>query len=157
MKSLEFELVLANGTVYSQKGKCYAVDRSVDVRTGTIRFEAIFPNPGNILRPGQFARLRATTEIRKGALLVPQEAVTELQGNYQVAVVTSDNKASIRPVKVGDRFGAMWEIKEGVDPGEKVVVQGIQKVREGAPVIAKRWMSPAETSALAEAHKPKHP
>jgi RND family efflux transporter MFP subunit len=93
-KSLEFELVLANGAVYSQKGKFYAVDRNVDVKTGTIRFEAIFPNPGNILRPGQFARVRATTETRKGALLIPQEAVTELQGNYQVAVVTSDNKAA---------------------------------------------------------------
>ena len=126
LKSLEFELVLANGAVYSQKGKFYAVDRNVDVKTGTIRFEAIFPNPGNILRPGQFARVRATTETRKGALLIPQEAVTELQGNYQVAVVTSDNKASIRPVKVGDRFGPMWEIKDGLQAGEKVVVQGVQ-------------------------------
>jgi membrane fusion protein (multidrug efflux system) len=101
--------------------------------------------------------VRATTETRKGALLVPQEAVTELQGNYQVAVIGSDNKASIRPVKVGDRFGAMWEITEGVEPGEQVVVQGIQKVREGAPVTAKRWMPPAETPALAEADKSKHP
>jgi RND family efflux transporter MFP subunit len=117
LKSLEFELVLANGSIYPQKGTFYAVDRNVDVKTGSIRFEATFPNPGNILRPGQFARIRATTEIRKGALLVPQEAVTELQGNYQVAVIGSDNKASVRPVKVGDRFGAMWEVKEGVEPG----------------------------------------
>jgi RND family efflux transporter MFP subunit len=157
VKSVEFELVLANGSVYPQKGKFYAVDRNVDVKTGSIRFETTFPNPGNILRPGQFGRVRATTEIRKGALLVPQEAVTELQGNYQVAVIGSDNKASIRPVKVGDRFGAMWEITEGVEPGEQVVVQGIQKVREGAPVTAKRWMPPAETPALAEADKSKHP
>src|SRR6266850_2453193 len=93
----------------------------------------------------------------KARLLVPQEAVTELQGNYQVAVIGTDNKASIRPVKVGDRFGAMWEIKEGVDPGEKVVVQGIQKVREGGPVTAKNWMPPAEAPALAKADKPKQP
>jgi RND family efflux transporter MFP subunit len=157
LKSVEFELVLANGSIYPQKGKFYALDRNVNVQTGSIRFEATFPNPGNILRPGQFARLRATTETRKGALLVPQEAVIELQGNYQVAVIGSDNKANIRPVKIGDRFGAMWEIKEGVEPGEKVVVQGIQKVREGAPVMAKRWMPPAETPTVAEADKPKNP
>jgi RND family efflux transporter MFP subunit len=157
LKSLEFELVLANGSIYPQKGTFYAVDRNVDVKTGSIRFEATFPNPGNILRPGQFARIRATTEIRKGALLVPQEAVTELQGNYQVAVIGSDNKASVRPVKVGDRFGAMWEVKEGVEPGEQVVVQGIQKVRDGAPVVAKRWTHPAETPGVAETDKPKHP
>jgi membrane fusion protein (multidrug efflux system) len=157
LKRVEFELVLANGSIYPQKGKFYALDRNVNIQTGSIRFEATFPNPGNILRPGQFARLRATTEIRKGALLVPQEAVTELQGNYQVAVIGGDNKASIRPVKVGERFGAMWEIKEGVEPGEKVVVQGIQKVREGAPVVAKRWIPPAETPALVETDKPKHP
>ncbi|PYJ41818.1 MAG: efflux transporter periplasmic adaptor subunit [Verrucomicrobia bacterium] len=157
LKRLEFELVLANGSIYPQKGKFYALDRNVNIQTGSIRFEATFPNPGNVLRPGQFARIRATTETRKGALLVPQEAVTELQGNYQVAVIGSDNKASIRPVKVGDRFGAMWEIKEGVEPGDKVVVQGIQKIREGAPVVAKRWMPPAETPTVAEADKPKNP
>jgi membrane fusion protein (multidrug efflux system) len=157
LKRVEFELVLANGSIYPQKGKFYALDRNVNIQTGSIRFEATFPNPGNILRPGQFARLRATTEIRKGALLVPQEAVTELQGNYQVAVIGGDNKASIRPVKVGERFGAMWEIKEGVEPGEKVVVQGIQKVRDGAPVVAKRWIPPAGTPALVETDKPKHP
>ncbi len=157
IKSVEFELVLANGSIYPQKGKFYALDRNVNVQTGSIRFETTFPNPGNILRPGQFARIRATTETRKDALLVPQEAVTDLQGNYQVAVIGSDNKASIRPVKVGDRFGAMWEIKEGVEPGEKVVVQGIQKVREGAPVVAERWTPPAQTPALAETDKPNHP
>ena len=155
VKSLEFELVLANGAVYSQKGKFYAVDRNVDVKTGTIRFEAIFPNPGNILRPGQFARVRATTETRKGALLIPQEAVTELQGNYQVAVVTSDNKASIRPVKVGDRFGPMWEIKDGLQAGEKVVVQGVQKVHDEEPVTAKPWIPPAGTPTIVGATGPK--
>jgi membrane fusion protein (multidrug efflux system) len=157
LKSLEFELVLANGSIYSQKGKFYAIDRNVDVRTGSIRVEAIFPNPGNILRPGQYGRVRTTTDTKKDALLVPQEAVTEVQGNYQVAVIGGDNKASIRPVKVGDRFGAMWEIKEGVDSGERVVVQGIQKVRDGAPVTAKPWMPPAETPTLAVAGKPKQP
>jgi membrane fusion protein, multidrug efflux system len=157
LKSVEFELVLANGAVYPQRGKFYAVDRNVDVQTGAIRFEAIFPNAENILRPGQFARVRATTETRKGALLVPQEAVTELQGNYQVAVIGSDNKASIHPVKVGDRFGAMWEIKEGVDPGEKVVVQGVQKVQDGALVTAKPWTPPAGTPAIVDTTGPKQP
>ena len=147
-ESLEFELVLAGGSVYSQKGKFCSVDRNVDVKTGSIRFEATFPNPGNILRPGQFGRVRATTDTKEGALLVPQRAVRELQGSYQVAVISSDSKASMRPVKVGERFGQMWKIKEGLKPGEKVVVEGLQKVHEGAPVTAKPWIPPEGTPVV---------
>ena len=106
----------------------------MDVRTGTLRLEGRFPNPGNILRPGQFARVRAITKSRNGALLVPQRAVTELQGNYQVAVVGNDNTVSIRSVKVGERVGTEWIIEEGLKPGEKVVAEGTQRVKAGMTV-----------------------
>jgi RND family efflux transporter MFP subunit len=157
LRNFEFELILANGAVYPQKGKFYALDRNVDARTGSIRFEVTFPNPGNILRPGQFGRTRVVYDTKKAALLVPEEAVTELQGSYQVAVVGDDNKASIRPVKVGQRFGGMWEITEGVKPGERVIVQGAQKVQEGAAVTAKLWAPPTQTPAATDADKPQQP
>jgi RND family efflux transporter MFP subunit len=159
LKNYEFELILANGAVYPHKGKFYALDRSVDVKTGSIRFEVTFPNPGNILRPGQFGRTRVVSDTKKGALLVPEEAVTELQGNYQIAVVSGDNKVSIRPVKVGERLGGMWEITEGLKPGERVIVQGAQRVREGAVVTAKPWVPPTQTPAPAATvpDKPKQP
>ena len=157
LRNFEFELILGNGAVYPQKGKFYALDRNIDARTGSIRFEVTFPNPGNLLRPGQFGRVRVVYDTRKGALLVPEEAVTELQGNYQVAVVGDDNKVSIRPVKVGQRFGGMWEITEGVKPGERVIVQGAQKVQEGTAVTAKLWTPPAQTPAAAAADKPEQP
>ena len=157
LKDLEFDLILANGSSYSQKGKFYALDRNIDVKTGSIRFEVTFPNPGDILRPGQFGRVRTTTETRKGALLVPQEAVTELQGSYQVAVVGDDNKVSVRPVKVGERFGVLWEITVGMKPGEKVVVQGAQKARDGAPVTTKAWVPPAPTPSPAATDQTKQP
>jgi membrane fusion protein (multidrug efflux system) len=115
-----------------------------------VLIETLFPNSGNILRPGQFARVRAVTKTQKGALLVPQRAVAELQGSYQVAVVGTDHKAEIRPVKVGERVGQLWLIEKGLKPGDRVVVEGIQKVREGMPVEAKPW--PASTPA-AEAPK----
>jgi membrane fusion protein (multidrug efflux system) len=157
LRNFEFELILGNGAVYPQKGKFYALDRNIDARTGSIRFEVTFPNPGNLLRPGQFGRVRVVYDTRKGALLVPEEAVTELQGNYQVAVVGDDNKASIRPVKVGQRFGGMWEITEGVKPGERVIVQGAQKVQEGTAVTAKLWAPPTQTPAATAADKPQQP
>jgi membrane fusion protein, multidrug efflux system len=157
LRNFEFELILANGAVYPHKGKFYALDRSVDVKTGSIRFEVTFPNPGNILRPGQFGRTRVVYYTKKGALLVPEEAVTELQGGYQVAVVGDDDKVSIRPIKVGERFGGMWEITEGLKPGERVIVQGAQKVREGAVVTPKPWVPPAQTPAAAVPDKPKQP
>src|SRR5438552_11165739 len=137
IKSLDFELILGNGSVYPQKGKFYALDRNLDTKTGSIRYYVTFPNPGNILRPGQFGKVRFVADMKKGAMVLPQEAVTELQGSYQVAVVDENNKVSIRPVKMGERIGAMWEITEGLKPGDKVVVQGLQKAREGAQVTAK--------------------
>src|ERR1700731_255657 len=140
--ALSGQLVLADGSVWPQKGKFSVAGRQVDARTGTVLIETLFPNPENILRPGQFARVRAVTKTQKGALLVPQRAVAELQGSYQVAVVSADNKAEIRPVKVGERVGQMWLIEEGLKPGDRVVVEGIQKVREGMPVDAKPWVSP---------------
>jgi RND family efflux transporter MFP subunit len=144
IRSLEFELILGNGTVYPHKGKFYALDRSLDVKTGSIRYEVTFPNPGDILRPGQFGKVRFVADMKKGAIVVPQEAVNELQGSYQVAVVSDDNKVSIRPVKMGERIGALWEVTNGLKPGDKVVVQGVQKVREGAPVAVKEWTPPAD-------------
>ena len=139
-------LILADGSTYPYKGEIAFADRQVDVKTGTIRVAAIFPNPGNLLRPGQFARIRAATKVRQGALLVPQRAVTELQGSYQVAVVVPDNKINIRPVKVAERIGSLWIITEGLKPEERVVAEGIQKVREGMLVVPK----PAESSTKAE-------
>jgi RND family efflux transporter MFP subunit len=144
VKSLDFELMLSNGEVYPHKGKFYALDRSLDVRTGSIRYEVTFPNPEHILRPGQFGKVRFVADMKKGAMVVPQEAVNELQGSYQVAVVDENNKVSIRPVKMGERIGAMWEVTEGLKPGDKVVVQGIQKAREGAQVTVKEWTPPSD-------------
>ena len=139
-KQLQFELILADGSVYPQKGEFFATERSIDPRTGAYRVAAIFPNPTNFLRPGQFARIRVQSDLRKGVVLVPQRAVTELQGIYQVAVVGPDNKASIRPVKVGERIDTSWIVEQGMRSGERVVVEGVQKVREGMLVVAKPWV-----------------
>ena len=144
IKSLDFELILSSGSVYPQKGKFYALDRNLDTRTGSIRYYVTFPNPGNILRPGQFGKVRFVADMKKGAMVIPQEAVNELQGSYQVAVVDENNKVSIRPVKMGERIGAMWEVTDGLKPGDKVVVQGIQKAREGSTVTVKEWTPPAD-------------
>ena len=144
IKTLDFELILGNGEVYPHKGKFYALDRSLDVKTGSIRYYVTFPNPGNVLRPGQFGNVRFVADMKKGAMVVPQEAVNELQGSYQVAIVGDDNKVSIRPVKMGERIGAMWEVTEGLKAGDKVVVQGLQKAREGSTVTVKDWTPPAD-------------
>src|SRR5262245_11426925 len=130
-RELALELILADGALYPHKGRFSFADRSVDVKTGTLRLEGLFPNPGNILRPGQFARVRAITTTKKGALLIPQRAVTELQGSYQVAVVGSDNKVSIRAVKVGELVGTEWIIDEGLKPGDRVVAEGVQRAKAG--------------------------
>ena len=156
IKSLEFELILGDGKVYPQKGTFYALDRNLDPKTGSIRYYVIFPNPGNILRPGQFGKVRFVADMKKGALVVPQEAVNELQGNFQVAVVDQNNKVSIRPVKMGERIGAMWEVTEGLKPGDKVVVQGLQKAREGSTVTAKDWTPPAD-ALVSKADQQKKP
>jgi RND family efflux transporter MFP subunit len=144
LKSLEFQLILGNGEVYPQKGKFYALDRSLDPRTGSIRYEVTFANPGGTLRPGQFGKVRFVADMKKGAMVIPQEAVTELQGSYQVAVVGDDNKVSIRPVQMGQRIGTMWEVTQGLKPGDRVVVQGVQKAREGSAVTVKEWSRPAD-------------
>ena len=155
VKALQFELILGNGEVYPHKGKFYALDRSLDVKTGSIRYYVTFPNPGNVLRPGQFGNVRFVADMKKGAMVVPQEAVNELQGSYQVAVVDQNNKVSIRPVKMGERIGAMWEVTEGLKPGDKVVVQGLQKAREGSTVVVKDWTPPPD--ALVSKSDPQKP
>ncbi len=140
-KRLELELILADGATYPHKGQFFVADREVNVQTGAIRLAGLFPNPGTVLRPGQYGRVRAVTSHTEGALLVPQRAVTELQGGYQVAVVDSENKITIRPVKVGQRIGPMWIIDEGLHPGERVVVEGVQKVRPGQLVHPKPFVA----------------
>ena len=140
------DLILADGTHYSEKGWVLLTDRQVDVTTGSIRIVSAFPNPKNILRPGQFGRVRAATTTRQGALVIPQRAVTELQGTYQVAVVGSDNKVNIRLVKVGERVGTLWIIEDGLKPGERVIVEGVQKVRGGVTVNPKPIAATGEGS-----------
>ena len=141
-RELELQLVLADGTVYSHKGRFYVADRQVNVETGTIRLAGLFPNPGNVLRPGQYGRVRAVIDIRRKALLVPQRAVTELQGRYQIAVVDSASKVSIRPVTVGERSGSMWIIESGLKPGEQVVVEGLQQVKPDLIVKPQPFVAP---------------
>jgi RND family efflux transporter MFP subunit len=136
-KNLRLELILANGSTYAHTGTFYFADRQVNESTGAIRLAGLFPNPGNVLRPGGYGKVRAAVRVQQDALLVPQRAVTELQGGYQVAVVDGENKVSIRMVKVGDRVGNRWVIAEGLKRGERVVAEGIQKVRPGMPVNPK--------------------
>jgi membrane fusion protein (multidrug efflux system) len=133
-REIPLEMVLADGRIYPYKGRFSLADRQVDVKTGTIKLAAFFRNPGNYLRPGQFGKIRAQDKVKRGALLVPQRAVTELQGSYQVAVVGADNKVDVRMVKVGERVGSLWVIDEGLKPGEKVVAEGVQKVRQAMVV-----------------------
>lgn len=130
------ELILADGSIYEHRGSVEVLGREVDVRTGTIQMEGYFPNEDNFLRPGQFAKIRAVVRWEKGALLVPQRAVNETQGTYQVAVVGPDSTVSIRAVQVGERSGNLWVIRKGVESGERVIVEGIQKVRGGVTVKA---------------------
>lgn len=144
---LELQMILADGALYSHRGKFLVADREVNLQTGTLRLQGLFPNPGNILRPGQFARVRAITKTIKGALLIPQRAVTELQGSFQVAVVGNDNKVSIRQVKVGERSGSMWIIEEGLKPGERVVAEGTQKVRPNLVVDPQPFVATSPASA----------
>jgi len=145
-KGLRLELILADGTVYSHIGSFYFADREVNQGTGAIRVAGLFPNPGNLLRPGQYGRVRTSIRTKQSALLVPQRAVTELQGAYQVAVVDSENKIAIRTVTPSDKVGAQWIIDDGLKPGERVVAEGVQKVRAGMPVVPKSYAAPAETS-----------
>ncbi|MFL6215928.1 MAG: efflux RND transporter periplasmic adaptor subunit [Blastocatellia bacterium] len=146
VKKVELELVLSDGTVYPHKGQFYMADRNVDQKTGSIKLAGLFPNPGNALRPGEYGRVRAIISTRAGAMLVPQRAVTELQGGYRVAVVGPDNKVSIRPIRVGERVGSMWIIEDGLKAGETVVAEGTQKVRPDMVVTPKPF-----TASTAEA------
>ncbi len=152
------ELTLADGNVYPQRGTFSLADRQVDLRTGTITVQSLFPNPDNMLRPGQYAKIRVAAETRKGAMLVPQQAVQQLQGSHQIAVVGEGNKVDIRavkvgeqvPVKVGEQVGNMWIITQGLNPGEQIVVSGVQKVKAGMVVNPKpfvRESAPAKTVA----------
>jgi membrane fusion protein (multidrug efflux system) len=136
-KSLRLALILADGTTYTHEGSVYFADRQVNQSTGAIRIAGLFPNPGNILRPGGYGKVRAAIRVQEGALLVPQRAVSELQGGYQVAALDNENKVSIRTVKVGDRVGAQWIITDGLKRGERVVAEGVQKVRTGMLVNPK--------------------
>jgi membrane fusion protein (multidrug efflux system) len=136
-KNLRLQLILADGSTYPYEGSFYFADRQVNEGTGAIRIAGLFRNPNNILRPGGYGKVRAVIRLQQGALLVPQRSVSELQGGYQVAVVGGDDKVSIRTVTVGDRVGTQWIIAEGLNPGERVVAEGVQKVRQGAHVSPK--------------------
>jgi membrane fusion protein (multidrug efflux system) len=136
-ESLRLDLILADGSTYPHQGTFYFEDRQVNESTGAIRIAGLFPNPGNILRPGGYGKVRAAIRVQQDALLVPQRAVSELQGGYQVAVVDGENKVSIRAVNVGDRVGAKWIVSEGLKPADRVVVEGVQKVRPGMRVNPK--------------------
>jgi len=138
-KNLHLQMILADGSTYPHEGKFFFADRQVNESTGAIRIAGLFPNPGNILRPGGYAKVRAVIRVQHNALVVPQRAVTELQGGYQVAIVDADNKAEIRTVQVGDRVGSDWVINGGLKPGDRVVAEGVQKVRQGAPVTPKPY------------------
>jgi membrane fusion protein, multidrug efflux system len=141
------QIVLADGTLYPHQGKFSAVDRDVDQQTGTIRLAALFPNPNNILRPGGFVRVRVTVRDIQGALLVPQRAVNELQTSYEIGVVGGENKVEIRSVKVGDRVGSLWVIEDGIKQGDRVIVEGVQKVRAGDVVKPMPWTPSTATKA----------
>jgi membrane fusion protein (multidrug efflux system) len=137
LNRLEWQLRLSDGSIYPHKGHFYALDRQVDVRTGAILVKVEFPNPGNVLRPGGFGNISTVVRVQKNALLVPQRAVKELQGGYLVAVIGDGNKVNIRPIKVGPRVDTMWIVDEGLKPGDRIVAEGVQKVREGMEVQPK--------------------
>jgi len=147
MHKLEWKLQLADGSTYAQTGRFYALDRQVDLRTGAILVQIQFPNPGNFLRPGGFGRISSVVRLQQGALLVPQRAVSESQGGYLVAVVGSDNKASVRAVKMGEKSGDMWIVMEGLKIGDRVVAEGVQKVQDGEQVKPKPY-KPATTPGI---------
>jgi membrane fusion protein (multidrug efflux system) len=137
LNHLPLELILSDGSVHPQKGRFSFADRQVDPATGAIQLTALFPNPGNKLRPGQYAKVHATIGVRSGALLVPQRAVTDTQGSYLVAVVDPNNIIRFTPVKVGERVGSKWVVEDGLKPGQRVVTEGLFKIRPGAPVNPK--------------------
>jgi membrane fusion protein (multidrug efflux system) len=133
----KLQLILADGRRYPHEGEFYFADRQVNQNTGAIQLAALFANPGNVLRPGQYGKVRAVMGVQRSALLIPQAAVIDQQGSYLVNVVGTDDRVAVRPVKVGERTGTMWVIKEGLKPGERVVVEGQQNLRPGEPVKPK--------------------
>lgn len=140
----KLQLILADGTTYADEGNFYFADRSVDQNTGSIQLAALFPNPGNVLRPGQYGKVRAVISVQHNALVIPQAAINEQQGSYQVAVVGPDDKVAVRPVQVGQKTGTMWVIQDGLKPGERVVVEGQHLLRPGATVQTKPFKGSAE-------------
>lgn len=149
IETIPLQLILADGSVYPYKGKFAMTDRQVDPTTGTLKLGTVFPNPDNMLRPGGYATLRAQINVKNGALLVPQRAVTDMQGKYLVAIVGVDNKVSIRPVKVAERIGSDWIIEDGLKAGEKIVVEGTQKVRPDMVVVPQPFDPEAAAKAAA--------
>ena len=141
------QLILSDGSVFPHHGRPFLVGRDVDVKTGTIQLAGAFPNPGNLLRPGQYAKVRVALDVRKGAILVPQRAISELQGSHQVAVVGADNKVTIKVVKVGPIEGSMVVVDEGLKPGDRIVVEGLQRVKSGMTVVPKEASSTTEPTA----------
>jgi RND family efflux transporter MFP subunit len=133
-KRIPLQLILPDGSLYEQTGTISFADRQINPATGAIRVAGLFSNPNNLLRPGGYGLIRASARTYNGALLVPQRAVIELQGNFQIAVVGDDNKVAIRPIKAGEKVGTLWIVSEGVKAGERVVVEGVTKVKDGAPV-----------------------
>jgi membrane fusion protein (multidrug efflux system) len=146
-EEVALDLFLVDGSLYPHAGKVSVLNRQVDTSTGTFKVAALFPNPDNLLRPGQYGRVRATMSVVKDALLVPQRAVTEIQGRYLVAVVGADNKVELRPVVVGERIGSDWLISKGLKGGEQVIAEGTQKVRTGSPVTPKPFTGNAPAGA----------
>jgi len=148
------ELILSDGTVYNEKGAFYALGRNVNPETGTILVEARFPNPKALLRPGQYARVRAKIETRANATVVPQRALKDLQGTFQVAVVGKDDVVEMRTVEVGPTYGTLWVIEKGIQPGDRIVVEGLQDIRTGVKVIAKPAPSPTPAKSPGAAASP---
>jgi RND family efflux transporter MFP subunit len=142
-KELRLQLILADGSTYPEPGKFFFADRQVDESTGAIRIAGLFPNPNNVLRPGGYGKVRAVIRTQPGALLVPQRAVSELQGGYQVAVVGADNTVTVRTVNVGDRVDNRWIIASGLNPGDKVVAEGVQRMHTGVHVNPKPFVAEA--------------
>ena len=146
-RDIELELILADGTVYPRRGRAVALDRQVDVTSGTVLARGVFPNPGNVLRPGQYAKVRAVVEVKKAALLVPQRAVQDVQGTHQIAVVRPDDTIDIRTVKLDARVGPLWVVTSGLKPGERVVVEGGDRVRAGQKVRLVAGAAPEASAA----------
>src|SRR5882724_4327548 len=144
---VDLALILSDGSTYTYPGHFYVANRQVEIQTGTIQIQALFPNRDSILRPGQYAKVRAQVRVRKEALLVPQRAVQETQGQYQVAVVGADNKVTLRTVKPTEQVGSLWVIDEGLHAGERVVSEGLQKVKDGVVVNPKSAPEPVRADS----------